>query len=102
MRPETAPESGDIRTSSPKVAGWSPEIALTESGAFAPRRQRERHAPGRLPEIVPTEPGGIRLHGEVDTAEFSGDQAKAIEDRLHGLPARQPNVLLVREVPPGR
>jgi hypothetical protein len=33
---------------------------------------------------------GIALHGEVDTAEFSGDQAKAIEDRLHGLPTDKP------------
>jgi hypothetical protein len=30
---------------------------------------------------------GIPLRGEADTTEFSGDQAKAIEDRLNSLPA---------------
>ena len=30
---------------------------------------------------------GISLTGEVDTSEFSDDQAKAIEERLHGLSA---------------
>ena len=29
---------------------------------------------------------GISLSGEVDTSEFPGDQAKAIEDRLRSLP----------------
>jgi hypothetical protein len=29
---------------------------------------------------------GIPMRGEVDTAEFPGDQAKAIEDLLQGLP----------------
>jgi hypothetical protein len=29
---------------------------------------------------------GIPMRGEIETAEFSPDQAKAIEDRLNGLP----------------
>ena len=33
---------------------------------------------------------GIPLRGEVDTAEFSGDQAKAIESILRGLPFDKP------------
>src|SRR5712691_436726 len=33
---------------------------------------------------------GIPLRGEVDTAEFSGDQAKTIESTLHGLPFDKP------------
>jgi len=33
---------------------------------------------------------GIPLRGEVDTAEFSGDQAKTIESILHGLPFDKP------------
>ena len=33
---------------------------------------------------------GVPLRGEVDTAEFSGDQAKTIESILHGLPFDKP------------